>query len=142
MKLSRNDLRILMALRKQGRPMANYEIAKALNINPAQSHKRLVILSKEKVLHSIEGYPKFYSFNGKNLVQNFVVLTVECPKCESVHVIHQNQTTVQCTCETASGKRTRFYIYSRRIRDMKVFDPFRHEEPALVREHGPFGNEI
>ena len=127
MKLSKNDLRILMAIRKEDAPMANYKIARLLGVSPAQTHKRLVILAREHVLHEIDGYPKFYTFNLKNKVQNLMVVTVECPKCEMMHIIHSSQTTVQCECLTKSNRRTRFYVFNERVRSIKALQPNGHK---------------
>ena len=140
MKLSRNDLRILMLIRKEDRPMPNYEIAKNLGINPAQSWKRLQLLENERVLHAIAGYPKFYTFNGRNIVQDLIIFTIECPKCQMPHVIHHSQTTVQCDCLTNSGKKTRFYVYPSRIKDMRHLcrNNQKEEELTLTKSSNPF----
>lgn len=116
-----------MAIRKEDSPMPNYKIAARLGVSPAQTHKRLAILVREHVLHEINGYPKFYTFNSKNKVQNLMVVTVECPKCEMIHIIHSSQTTVQCECLTKSGKLTRFYVFQERVRSVKALQPNGHK---------------
>lgn len=148
MKLSRQDLRIIMAIRKEGRPMTNYELTSSLKIkSPAQTHKRLSILEREHVINGIDGYPKFYTFNSKNAAHNFIILTVECPKCQAVHVIHHTQLTVQCFCTTDSGKKTRFYVFQDRIKDMRSLSKNGHElkkDPDFksTKSSNPFSEDI
>ncbi len=131
MKLSKQDLRIIMAIRKEEAPMANYQIAKRLGIHPAQTFKRLRQMANNRVLHVTEGYPKFYNLNSSNGVQNFIVQTIECPSCKMLHIRHQSQTTIQCLCKTSSGKFRRFYIYNSRIKSKKVLT-MQHEEEKPV----------
>ena len=100
--------------------MANYEIAKHLGKHPAQTFKRLTLMAQNRVLQVINGYPKFYDLNPSNQVQNFVINVIECPKCKMLHIRHQSQTTVQCSCKTSSGKYFRFYVYNSRIKSKKV----------------------
>ncbi len=140
MKLSKQDLRIIMAIRKEDNPMANYQIAKRLKIHPAQTFKRLTLMGQNRVLQVIPGCPKFYSLDPDNGVQNFIVLTIECPKCGILHIRHQSQTTVQCSCKTRSGKPTRFYVYNSRIKGKKVLtkqsesqSPELHEKTIDIR---------
>ncbi len=109
-----------MAIRKENAPMANYQIARRLGIHPAQTFKRLSIMAQNRVLQVQQGYPKFYDLNASNQVQNFIVLTIECPKCQMIHVRHQSVTTVQCICKTSSGRYTRFYVYNSRIKSKKA----------------------
>ena len=109
-----------MAIRKENMHMANYHIAKSLHLNPGQTFKRLKILSKNKVLKAIEGNPAFYEFNSNNTAQDFIIQTVECPGCQKLHIIHHDQTTIQCSCLTASGRQRRFYIFDKRIIDKRV----------------------
>ncbi len=109
-----------MAIRKEGQSMSNYKIARRLDLNPSQTNKRLKILSRNRVLQEIEGYPKFYTFNSNNHNQDFVIQTVECPKCKKLHIIHHSQITVQCICKTRAGKLSRFYIYDKRIINKKI----------------------
>ena len=123
-----------MAIKRKGISMANYEISKELNINPGQCSKRLVILERERILHSDNGYPKFYSFNGNNMAQNFIILTVECPKCQQVHLIHHTQSTVQCDCFTASGRKTRFYVFQDRVKDMRFLFKNSNSEKSSASE--------
>lgn len=120
MNLSKFDIRILMALRKEGSPMANYLIARRLGKNPAQTYKRLTLMAQNGVLKVIEGYPKFYTFEPNNTAQSFIVMVVECPHCKKLHIRHQSQTTIQCDCQTKSGKQRRFYIFNGRIKSKKV----------------------
>lgn len=139
MKLSRNDLRIIMLLKKEGRAMANYQIAHQLMVHPAQTHKRLAIMEREKILHSDKSYPRFYSFNGRNMVQNFIILTVECPKCQAIHIIHHTQCTIQCDCTTKSGRKTRFYVFDKRIKSMNsIFKNPNQEKITLTNKLNPF----
>ena len=120
MKLSKLDIRILMAIKSEGAPLANYTIAKRLGKHPSQTLKRLKIMANNKVLHCQEGYPKFYDYNSINKVQNWIIQTVVCPHCEKLHILHHEQITVQCDCKTLSGTRRRFYIYEKRITSKKV----------------------
>ena len=122
-----------MAIRKADLPMANYQIANSLNLNPGQTFKRLKILSKNKVLEAIEGNPAFYTFNSKNNVQDFIIQTVECPHCSKIRILHHAQTTVQCVCKTAAGKPRRFYVYDKRIKDKRVLTK-QIEKPAVEIE--------
>lgn len=139
MKLSKNDLRIMMAIKKKGHSMANYEIALELGVHPGQTSKRLNIMQREHILHSDNGYPKMYSFNGSNIVQNFIIMTVECPKCQQVHLIHHTQTTIQCGCTTRSGRKTRFYVFQSRVKDMRsLFKNPNHEKIAEESGLNPF----
>ncbi len=136
MKLSKQDLRIIMAIRKEEAPMANYQIAKRLGIHPAQTFKRLRQMANNRVLQVTDGYPKFYNLNSSNGVQNFIVQTIECPSCKMLHIRHQSQTTIQCLCKTLSGKFRRFYVYNSRIKSKRVLTA-QHEEdvaPELVEK--------
>ena len=108
--------------------MANYEVAKLMQKHPAQTFKRLTLMAQNRVLQVIDGYPKFYDLNSSNQVQNFIVLTIECPKCKRLHIRHQSQTTVQCFCKTSSGKATRFYVYNSRIKNKKVISKQSEED--------------
>lgn len=125
-----------MTIRKENAPMANYQIARRLGIHPAQTFKRLRQMANNRVLHANDGYPKFYDLNASNEVQNFIVHTIECPKCQQLHIRHQSQTTIQCSCKTSSGKPRRFYIYNSRIKNKKVltkkFDEDKTEEVKLL----------
>ena len=131
MKLSKQDLRIIMAIRKEEAPMANYQIAKRLGIHPAQTFKRLRQMANNRVLQVTDGYPKFYNLNASNGVQNFIVHKIECPSCGMLHIRHQSQTTIQCLCKTSSGKPRRFYIYNSRIKSKTVLTK-QHEEEKSV----------
>ena len=133
MKLSKQDLRIIMAIRKEDAPMANYQIARRLGKHPAQTFKRLTLMAQNRVLQVIEGYPKFYEINPTNSVQSFIVLTIECPKCKTMHIRHQSQTTVQCSCKTSSGKPSRFYVYNSRIKSKRVIEK-QHEHTENEQE--------
>ena len=116
-----------MAIRKEEAPMANYQIAKRLGIHPAQTFKRLRQMANNRILHVTEGYPKFYDLNSSNEVQNFIINTIECPKCKMIHIRHQSQTTIQCLCKTSSGNPRRFFVYNSRIKNKKVLTS-QHEE--------------
>lgn len=116
-----------MAIRKEEAPMANYQIAKRLHIHPAQTFKRLRQMTNNRVLQVTEGYPKFYNLDPNNKVQNFIVNSIECPHCKALHIRHQSQTTLQCSCKTQSGKYRRFYIYNSRIKNKKVITK-QHDE--------------
>ena len=130
MNLSKQDLRIIMALRKEDAPMANYQIAKRLGYHPAQTFKRLRQMAANRVLQVTDGYPKFYNLNSNNKVQSFIIHVIECPKCKMLHIRHQSQTTVQCSCKTRSGKPTRFYVYNSRIKNKKVLTKQHEEEES------------
>ena len=121
-----------MAIKKEGAPLANYTIARRLGKHPAQTFKRLTLMAQNRVLHVQEGYPKFYDMNASNEVQSFIVLTIECPKCQMLHIRHQSQTTVQCSCKTSSGKPTRFYVYNSRIKSKRVIR--KQEEQEIVEK--------
>lgn len=120
MKLSKQDLRIIMAIKQENAPMGNYLIARRLGKHPAQTFKRLRLMAQNRVLRVIEGNPKFYDLNASNQVQSFIILTIECPKCKMLHIRHQSQTTIQCHCKTSSGKFRRFFVYNSRIKNKKV----------------------
>ncbi|KKL62159.1 hypothetical protein LCGC14_2187990 [marine sediment metagenome] len=120
MKLSKTDLRILMAIKVEGSSMCNSKIARRLNLHPPQTQKRLKILKKYGILEEIEGWPKLYHFNMHNHSQDFIINTIECPKCQRMHIRHHSQLTVQCSCKTPAGKYTRFYVFDSRIKDKKV----------------------
>ncbi len=134
MKLSKQDLRIIMAIRKENAPMANYQIARRLGIHPAQTFKRLSIMAQNRVLQVQSGYPKFYDLNASNQVQNFIVLTIECPKCQMIHIRHQSVTTVQCICKTNSGRYTRFYVYNSRIKSKRILGKQQEHEEVQIDE--------
>ena len=133
MNLSKQDLRIIMCIKKEDAPMANYQIARRLGKHPAQTFKRLTLMAQNGVLQVIDGYPKFYKIDINNTVQNFIVLTIECPKCQQMHIRHQSQTTVQCSCKTRSGKPFRFYVYNSRIKNKKVLER-QHEQTKEEQE--------
>ncbi len=122
MKLSKTDLRILMAIKVEDNSMSNYKLAQRLKVHPAQTQKRLKVMTKFGILEEIEGWPKFYKFNMINHSQDFIVLTIECPKCQKLHVRHHSQTTIQCSCKTPSGKFRRFYIFDSRIKNKRVLE--------------------
>lgn len=129
MKLSKIDLRILMTIRKENQPMANYKIAAKLGKNPGQITKRLKLLEKNRILAAGNGWPKFYTFNSSNSAQDYIVQTVECPSCKRLHILHHSQITVQCTCQTKAGKLRRFYIHDKRVINKKVLSK-QVEKPA------------
>ena len=120
MKLSKQDLRIIMALKKENGPMGNYLIARRLGKHPAQILRRLSKLAENRIVQVQDGYPKMYEMNMNNEVQNFIINTIECPKCERIHIRHQSQRTIQCDCLTSGGNATRFYVYNSRIKNKRV----------------------
>jgi len=52
------------------------------------------------------------------MISNIVLIDVECPKCHTIRKVDIKQTSILCSnedCLTNTGKRTRFYVYQKRI---------------------------
>ncbi len=123
-----------MAIKVEGYPISNYKLAQYLKLHPAQTQKRLKVMKQFGILEEIAGWPKFYKFNMVNHQQDFIILTLECPRCKKMHIRHHSQTTVQCTCKTPSGKLTRFYVFESRIKNKRVLERQREKTPEQEKE--------
>lgn len=103
-------------LKQATRPIDCTTLCKELDINYGQVFKRLKVLSKNKILSTINSKPVFYKFDFKG--QGLSFMEVECPQCKARKLVDINQTTVQCTCKTRTGNPFRYYLFNSRIKDI------------------------
>jgi len=117
MKLTMTDQKILKLLKQNKQGMACYQIAKEANLFPMQIFRRLKKMANHKIIKIIYGKPSFYTLNNPKNFNSGTFLgfcQVECPKCQTLQIVHPEQQTKVCDnedCLTPSKIRTRFYIY-------------------------------
>ena len=117
MKLTKTDKKILELLKIEQYGLSCSLISRRLNIDYAHIFRRLKKLYIHNIVMSIGLNPKIFKIN-LNTKNSIEFLIVECPKCKTLHKIHNEQLTILCKnklCLTISNKRTRFYVYNKRI---------------------------
>ena len=113
MKSTQFDKEILELLRKHNYGLALYQIAKKLNKDPGQMHRKLKKLINHRLISKIKSYPCIYKLDFRNRNPT-VFLKVKCPKCDTISLADYIQLTKVCPnseCFTNGRKiRTRFQI--------------------------------
>lgn len=112
MKSTQFELEILELIKRHHAGIANYEIAKKLNKDPAQTHRKLQKMAKHNIILKIPSKPVLYKIDFRKR-SPVVFLNVQCPKCKSISTADYNQLTKVCEnpeCINGTGNRTRFFI--------------------------------
>lgn len=117
MRVAQSDKKILEALQQNKHGLSIIQIKRITNIQyPNQIFLRLRNLIKNGVVEKFKTYPCIYSLKFKKR-ERVTFIKVECPKCNTVQQVYENQTTKVCEnkdCLTKSGIRTRFIITDKR----------------------------
>lgn len=111
------ELDILNLLEANREGLALYKLARMLNKDPSNIHKKLSKFIKHKIVLKIKSNVAIYrfSFNSKPIVY----FEIECPKCKLVSIAEYYQGTKICpnkNCLTKGGKQTRYWINKNRIK--------------------------
>ena len=117
--LTRTDQSILKQLVKNPEGINFKDLVLKTKEHTTTIHRRLQYLKKKGIIRNCRSFRcAIYSINRKSKLK-FYFNVVECPKCQAVQSINDQQTTVTCInpgCLTPSKERVRFYITIKRIK--------------------------